>query len=110
MRQWRIGQEAGPGGPGGDSGDSTAAGAARPDDVSPELARTGTAPPTETFQDQSGRVIGGRYRLESLLGKGGMGAVYEATQLDLGRKVALKMITAGEGRRDGEVQLRFERE
>jgi predicted Ser/Thr protein kinase len=35
------------------------------------------------------------YRIEHLLGKGGMGAVYEATQLSLGRSVALKVIARG---------------
>jgi hypothetical protein len=32
------------------------------------------------------------YRIEGLLGKGGMGAVHEATQLSLGRRVAFKVI------------------
>jgi len=39
-----------------------------------------------------GLVIGGRYRVESQLGEGGYGAVYVATQLNLGRKVALKLL------------------
>jgi Protein kinase domain len=39
-----------------------------------------------------GRVIGGRYRLESRLAAGGMGEVYQATHIELGRKLALKLM------------------
>ena len=39
-----------------------------------------------------GRVIGGRYRLDSRLAAGGMGEVYQATHIELGRKLALKLM------------------
>lgn len=38
------------------------------------------------------RIIDGKYRLERLLGKGGMGAVYTATDLRLQRQVAVKIV------------------
>ncbi len=38
-----------------------------------------------------GELVGGRYRLERELGRGGFGAVFVAVQEDLGRRVAVKM-------------------
>ncbi|MBX3126019.1 MAG: serine/threonine protein kinase [Polyangiaceae bacterium] len=39
-----------------------------------------------------GEILGGKYRVEQLVGSGGMGAVVTAIQLDLGRRVALKIM------------------
>jgi len=39
-----------------------------------------------------GTVIGGRYYVRKLRGEGGMGRVYEAEHIDIGRRVALKIL------------------
>jgi serine/threonine protein kinase len=56
-----------------------------------------------------GEVLDGKYRLERLLGQGGMGAVYLATHLGTERPVALKLITP-EFMRNDEFVERFKRE
>jgi serine/threonine protein kinase len=55
------------------------------------------------------RVIDKRYRLDKLIGQGGMGAVYEGTDLRLNRRVAIKILR-GSMFGDRTAQLRFEHE
>jgi eukaryotic-like serine/threonine-protein kinase len=47
---------------------------------------------TRVVRSMQGRVFLGRYRTERLLGEGGMGRVYLAQQLDLGRTVVVKVM------------------
>ncbi|RFA07923.1 hypothetical protein B7R54_00875 [Subtercola boreus] len=47
-----------------------------------------------------GRVLAGRYAVTRRIGSGGMSTVYEATDEQLGRKVAVKLFNAGEARDD----------
>src|SRR5688500_18954815 len=51
-------------------------------------------PRRDDAQFSPGVVIGGRYRISSLLGRGGMGEVYRAEDVKRGRPVALQFLTA----------------
>ncbi|MEI9935882.1 MAG: serine/threonine-protein kinase [Pseudomonadota bacterium] len=58
-----------------------------------------------------GEVIVGKYRVDSVVGSGGMGVVLCATHLDLGQRVAIKvLIVSDEDERKDEARERFLRE
>jgi serine/threonine-protein kinase len=57
----------------------------------------------------SGEVVVGKYRVERVIGSGGMGVVVAATQLELDRPVAIKFLTA-DAAKAPEVVARFSRE
>jgi TonB family protein len=60
----------------------------------------------------AGRTLGGRYHVEAVIGRGGMGAVYRATDQRLGRPVAVKVVIVhgGDAEARGRLRQRFHRE
>ena len=63
----------------------------------------------EPHDPLSGRVLGGRYRLTSRLGQGGMGTVYRGVHTLMDKPVAVKILR-GELATDAEAVSRFHRE
>ena len=63
----------------------------------------------ESPQDFVGRVIDGKYQVESFIAQGGMGAVYRARHILLGDQVVIKTLRA-EMRGNAEWLKRFQRE
>jgi serine/threonine protein kinase len=98
-----------------DNADSVIATARKP--VPPELFSGSASPPSLAATIAKGpRPSGpaqperlGDYRIESVLGSGGMGIVYLAVHMRLGKEVALKVLKLGDDH-DPKVISRFQRE
>ena len=56
-----------------------------------------------------GRTVEGKYRIDALLGSGGMGAVFSAENLRIGKQVAIKILLRAYAK-DSEAERRFYRE
>ncbi len=77
-----------------DTQQGSAAGGAAEETAIPEqtvASRGETVPPLNQSDPFAGRVLS-HYRLEARLGEGGMGLLYRATDLALGRSVAIKLL------------------
>jgi len=75
-------------------------------------ATTGTSAPggSATADLTPGRMFSGRYRIEQILGRGGMGVVYRATDTQLDETVAIKTLPGDVMQRSPEDLERFKRE
>ncbi len=55
-----------------------------------------------------GRILDGKYKIQGILGEGGMGTVYEGSHVDLGRAVAIKVLHPNQARKPEAVQRLYQ--
>jgi serine/threonine protein kinase len=108
-----------------DGWSSVHSGPASPDEPPPEGERIATAPlgrpespespaattpkPLEEGSRMVGALLSGRYQIKRLCGEGGMGRVYEAEHIEIGKRVAIKVLHPAYSRTPDLVE-RFRRE
>jgi serine/threonine protein kinase len=68
-----------------------------------------TLPPPKQVRQLTGKTIGGKYLVRAVLGEGGMGTVFEAENLAIGRSVAVKVLHPTQARKKVAVK-RFHQE
>lgn len=73
------------------------------------LAPAADEPREQAGDPLVGRLIGNRYRIEAVIGRGGMGVVYRVEHVRIGKSMAMKVLH-GELARDRDVMRRFRRE
>jgi len=85
----------------------------QPQDADKPRAKQAEAPREERKaqepRDRVGDLVDGRYRLRALIGAGAMGAVYDAEHVDIGKRVALKVLHP-QYSRNADLVARFRRE
>lgn len=68
-------------------------------DAHTDISNTGTysgSPFQQDIELEAGAIIGGNYRIQRLIGKGGMGQVYLADHIPLAKKCALKVMPSNQ--------------
>ena len=78
--------------------------------TSPAPRPISTLPPgRSSTRDLTGKKIGGKYVVRAVLGEGGMGTVFEAEHITIGRSVAVKVLHPNQARKKDAVK-RFHQE
>jgi len=80
-----------------------------PSGHSPSQSRSSGGSGTRSRVLEPGDELGPRFLIDELLGEGGMGRVYKATDRELGRKIAIKVLLS-ELTSDPQVIQRFKHE
>src|SRR5262245_11596308 len=75
-----------------------------------ELVSGGLQPRSEKTLRFFGQIIADRYRIEKLIARGAMGHVYGATELDVDRPVAIKVLSVRDEAGTDRYRRRFHRE
>ena len=78
--------------------------------MSDDSKKTFVGPPPKAVDALIGAVLGGKYEVRAVLGRGGMATVYEARHLTLDKPVAIKVMQTGTAEGDEVAIARFYQE